>query len=294
MRVRKAVFPAAGWGTRFLPATKAQPKEMLPLVDKPVIQYAVEEAVAAGIEHVIIVTSSQKRAIEDHFDISFELEHLLEGKGDIEMLRRVRRISDLAQISYVRQKEQLGLGHAVLVAKELVGHEPFAVILSDDVVVAEPPCIGQLMEAYQRTHSSVGAVMEVDRDQVDRYGVIAVDPANPMPQGDRLYKVAGLVEKPEPDVAPSNLAIIGRYILTPKIFDKLEQTPRGAGGEIQLTDAIERLMAEQDVYGYAFEGVRYDAGTTMGWLKASVELALQRPDVGPQFREYLAGLDVRG
>jgi UTP--glucose-1-phosphate uridylyltransferase len=286
------VFPAAGWGTRFLPATKAQPKEMLPLVDKPVIQYAVEEAVAAGIEHVIIVTSSQKRAIEDHFDISFELEHLLESKGDIEMLRRVRHISDLAQISYVRQKEQLGLGHAVLMAKEAVGHEPFAVLLSDDVVVSEEPCIGQLMRVYEQVRSSVVAVLEVDPQETDRYGVIdPVAPAGPNVD-ERLFRVRGLVEKPPPDEAPSNLGIVGRYILTPKIFDKLEQTARGANGEIQLTDAIERLMAEQDVYAYAFEGVRYDAGTTMGWLKASVELALQRTDVGPQFRQYLSELDL--
>ncbi len=292
MRVRKAVFPAAGWGTRFLPATKAQPKEMLPLVDKPVIQYAVEEAVAAGIEHVIIVTSSQKRAIEDHFDISFELEHLLELKGDIEMLRRVRHISDLAQISYVRQKEQLGLGHAVLMAKEAVGHEPFAVLLSDDVIVSEEPCIGQLMRVYEQVRSSVVAVLEVDPQETDRYGVIdPVAPAGPTVD-ERLFRVRGLVEKPPPDEAPSNLGIVGRYILTPKIFDKLEQTARGANGEIQLTDAIERLMAEQDVYAYAFEGVRYDAGTTMGWLKASVELALKRTDVGPQFRQYLSELDL--
>jgi UTP--glucose-1-phosphate uridylyltransferase len=289
MRVRKAVFPAAGWGTRFLPATKAQPKEMLPLVDKPVIQYAVEEAVAAGIEQVIIVTSSQKRAIEDHFDISVELEQLLEARGDIEMLRQIRAISDLAQISYVRQKEQLGLGHAVLMAKELVGHEPFAVILSDDVVVGERPCIGQLIHAYEKTHSSVVAVMEVPHEDTSRYGVIAGEAA---PDDDRLYKVSGLVEKPDPADAPSDLAIIGRYILTPKIFEKLEQTSRGAGGEIQLTDAIEALMQEQDVYGYAFDGVRYDAGTTMGWLKASVELALQRQDIGGEFREYLQTLDL--
>ena len=290
MRVRKAVFPAAGWGTRFLPATKAQPKEMLPLVDKPVIQYAVEEAVEAGIEQVIIITSSQKRAIEDHFDINVELEQLLEARGDIDMLRQIRAISDLAQISYVRQKEQLGLGHAVLVAKELVGHEPFAVILSDDVVVGERPCIGQLIHAYEQTHSSVVAVMEVPHEQTCRYGVIdgsAVDPSDP-----RLYKVSRLVEKPEPSEAPSDLAIIGRYVLTPKIFEKLEQTPRGAGGEIQLTDAIEALMQEQDVYAYAFDGVRYDAGTTMGWLEASVELALQRQDIGGQFREYLRTLDL--
>jgi len=290
MRVRKAVFPAAGWGTRFLPATKAQPKEMLPLVDKPVIQYAVEEAVEAGIEQVIIVTSSQKRAIEDHFDINVELEQLLEARGDIEMLRQIRAISDLAQISYVRQKEQLGLGHAVLMAKELVGHEPFAVILSDDVVVGGRPCIGQLIHAYQQTHSSVVAVMEVPREDTGRYGMIAGAPAGG--EDPRLYKVSGLVEKPEPADAPSNLAIIGRYVLTPKIFDKLEQTPRGAGGEIQLTDAIEALMKEQDVYAYAFDGVRYDAGTTMGWLRASVELALQRQDIGDQFRHYLQTLDL--
>ncbi|CAN5229775.1 UTP--glucose-1-phosphate uridylyltransferase GalU [soil metagenome] len=291
MRVRKAVFPAAGWGTRFLPATKAQPKEMLPLVDKPVIQYGVEEAVAAGIEQVIIITSSQKRPIEDHFDHSYELEHLLEAKGDIEMLRRVRQIGDMAQISYVRQKEQLGLGHAVLMAKELVGHEPFAVILSDDVVVGDRPCIGQLIEAYRQTHASVVAVMEVPRDEVSRYGVIDPDP-EAVDGDDRLHRVRGLVEKPEPDKAPSNLAIIGRYVLTPKIFEMLEQTPGGAGGEIQLTDAIEALIGEQDVYAYTFEGTRYDAGTTMGWLKASVELALERPDIGAEFRRYLVGLDI--
>ena len=290
MRVRKAVFPAAGWGTRFLPATKAQPKEMLPLVDKPVIQYAVEEAVDAGIDQVIIVTSSQKRAIEDHFDASYELEHRLEERGDIEMLRQIRHISDLAQIAYVRQKDQLGLGHAVLMAKELVGHEPFAVILSDDVVSGDVPCIGQLVRAYERVHSSVVAVMEVPPDQTSRYGVIATD--GPMPDDPRLFRVTGLVEKPEAANAPSNLAIIGRYVLTPKIFDKLEQTPKGAGGEIQLTDAINALMEEQEVYAYAFEGVRYDAGTTMGWLKASVELALQRPDLATEFREYLKTVEL--
>ena len=291
MRVRKAVFPAAGWGTRFLPATKAQPKEMLPLVDKPVIQYAVEEAVAAGIEQVIIVTSSQKRAIEDHFDLSHELEHLLEEKGDIDMLRQIRHISDLAQIAYVRQKEQLGLGHAVLVAKEIVGHEPFAVLLSDDVVIGERPCIGQLIHAYNETHSSVVAVMEVPNDETRRYGVIGTEPTGEEVDHGRLHRVTKLVEKPEPKKAPSNLAIIGRYVLTPKIFDKLEQTQHGSGGEIQLTDAIEALMEEQPVYGYEFEGTRYDAGTTMGWLKASVELALQRPDLGGEFRDYLRTLD---
>jgi UTP--glucose-1-phosphate uridylyltransferase len=290
MRVRKAVLPAAGWGTRFLPATKAQPKEMLPLVDKPVIQYAVEEAVAAGIEQIIIVTSSQKRAIEDHFDIDFELEHLLEERGDVEMLRRIRHISDLAQVAYIRQKEQLGLGHAVLVAKELVGHEPFAVILSDDVVIGERPCIGQLIHAYEETHSSVVAVMEVPREETSRYGVIGVAVDSEGPSMERLHQVNRLVEKPEPDDAPSNLGIIGRYVLTPKIFDKLEQTHRGSGGEIQLTDALEALMEDQRVYAYEFEGTRYDAGTPMGWLKASVELALQRPELAREFRAYLRGL----
>ena len=255
------------------------------------IQYAVEEAVAAGIEQVIIVTSSQKRAIEDHFDLSYELEHLLEERGDVEMLRRIRHISDLAQIAYIRQKEQLGLGHAVLMAKELIGHEPFAVILSDDVVVADRPVIGQLMHVYNQTHASVVAVMEVPaggdrpvRGHRPRAGRRRARP-RPAPPGQ------GVVEKPDPPVAPSNLAIIGRYILTPKIFDKLEQTQRGAGGEIQLTDAIEALMEEQEVYAYEFEGTRYDAGTTMGWLKASVELALMRPELAAEFREYLpAGL----
>jgi UTP--glucose-1-phosphate uridylyltransferase len=291
MRVRKAVFPAAGWGTRFLPATKAQPKEMLPLVDKPVIQYAVEEAVAAGIEQVIIITSGTKRAIEDHFDQSLELERLLEERGDIEHLRQIRRISDLAQIAYVRQKEQLGLGHAVLMAKELVGHEPFAVLLSDDVVIGDPPCIGQLIHAYQKTHASVVAVERVPHEETRRYGVIGGALAESDPTG-RLWRVDRVVEKPDPADAPSDLAIIGRYVLTPKIFDKLEQTQRGAGGEIQLTDAIEALMEEQEVYGYAFEGTRYDAGTTMGWLKASVELALERPDLGTEFGAYLRSLDV--
>jgi UTP--glucose-1-phosphate uridylyltransferase len=292
MRVRKAVFPAAGWGTRFLPATKAQPKEMLPLVDKPVIQYAVEEAVAAGIEQVIIITSGTKRAIEDHFDQSLELERLLEERGDIERLRQIRRISDLAQIAYVRQKEQLGLGHAVLMAKELVGHEPFAVLLSDDVVIGDPPCIGQLIHAYQKTHASVVAVERVPHEDTRRYGVIGGSLAESDPTG-RLWRVDRVVEKPDPEDAPSDLAIIGRYVLTPKIFDKLEQTQRGAGGEIQLTDAIEALMEEQEVYGYAFEGTRYDAGTTMGWLKASVELALERADLGTEFAAYLRTLDAR-
>jgi UTP--glucose-1-phosphate uridylyltransferase len=291
MRVRKAVFPAAGWGTRFLPATKAQPKEMLPLVDKPVIQYAVEEAVAAGIELVIIVTSSQKGAIEDHFDLSYELEALLEAKGEIEKLRQVRHISDLAQIAYVRQKEQLGLGHAVLMAKDLIGHEPFAVLLPDDVVIADRPAIGQLIHAYQQTHSSVIAVTEVPEAETSRYGIVGTAKADD-DLGGRLHRRTQIVEKPKPGTAPSNLAVIGRYVLTPKIFDKLEQTQLGAGGEIQLTDGIEALMEEQGVFAYEFEGVRHDAGTTMGWLKATVELALNRPELASELRAHLKTLDL--
>jgi UTP--glucose-1-phosphate uridylyltransferase len=291
MRVRKAVFPAAGWGTRFLPATKALPKEMLPLVDKPVIQYAVEEAVAAGIEQVIIVTSSQKRAIEDHFDLSYELERLLEEKGEIEKLRQVRHISDLAQVAYVRQKEQLGLGHAVLMAKDLIGHEPFAVLLPDDVVISDRPAIGQLIHAYGQTHGSVVAVSQVPEGETSRYGIVATEAVegNTDP---RLHRMTRIVEKPASGRAPTTLAVMGRYVLTPKIFDKLEQTQRGSGGEIQLTDAIEALMAEQSVFAYEFEGVRYDAGTTMGWLKATVEIALGRPDLGVEFRDHLKTLDL--
>jgi UTP--glucose-1-phosphate uridylyltransferase len=291
MRVRKAVFPAAGWGTRFLPATKAQPKEMLPLVDKPVIQYAVEEAVAAGIEQVIIVTSTQKRAIEDHFDLSFELEHLLEEKGEIEKLRMVRHITDLAQIAYVRQKEQLGLGHAILMTKDLIGNEPFAVLLPDDVVIGERPCIGQLIHAYEQTHASVVAVMQVAREESSRYGIVAAETDEGQLDGGRLRRMTRIVEKPKPAEAPSTLAVIGRYVLTPKIFDKLEQTQRGSGGEIQLTDAIEALMQEQSVYAYEFEGQRYDAGTTMGWLTATIDLALQRPDIGAQLRAHLRSIE---
>jgi UTP--glucose-1-phosphate uridylyltransferase len=292
MRVRKAVFPAAGWGTRFLPATKAQPKEMLPLLDKPIIQYGVEEAVAAGIEQVIIVTSTHKGAIEDHFDLNYELEMVLEAKGEIEKLRQVRAITDLAQLAYVRQKEQLGLGHAILMAKDLIGHEPFAVLLPDDVVVADRPCIGQLIRAYEQTHSSVVAVTEVPAAEVSRYGIVAAEVDESHRDGGRLRRMTGIVEKPDPADAPSTLAVIGRYVLTPKIFEKLEQTQRGAGGEIQLTDAIEALMAEQSVYTYEFEGVRYDAGTTMGWLQATVDLALQRPDLATEFRKHLQGLDL--
>ncbi len=292
MRVRKAVFPAAGWGTRFLPATKAQPKEMLPLLDKPIIQYGVEEAVAAGIEQIIIITSTHKGAIEDHFDLNYELEKVLEEKGEIEKLRQVRAIADLAQLAYVRQKEQLGLGHAILMAKDLIGHEPFAVILPDDVVVADRPCIGQLIHAYEETHSSVVAVTDVPAADVSRYGIVAAEVDDTHRNGGRLRRMTRIVEKPSQADAPSTLAVIGRYVLTPKIFDKLEQTQRGTGGEIQLTDAIQALMDEQSVYTYEFEGIRYDAGTTMGWLQATVDMALNRPDLGTEFRAHLRTLDL--
>jgi UTP--glucose-1-phosphate uridylyltransferase len=265
---------------------------MLPLVDKPIIQYGVEEAVAAGIEQIIIVTSTHKGAIEDHFDLNYELEKVLEEKGEIEKLRQVRAITDLAQLAYVRQKEQLGLGHAILMAKDLIGHEPFAVLLPDDIVVSERPCIGQLIHAYEQTHSSVVAVAEVPAAEVSRYGIVAAEVDESHRDSGRLQRMTAIVEKPKPADAPSTLAVIGRYVLTPKIFDKLEQTQRGAGGEIQLTDAIEALMDEQSVYTYQFEGERYDAGTTMGWLQATVDLALQRPDLAGEFRAHLRTLDL--
>ena len=288
MRVRKAVFPAAGWGTRFLPATKAQPKEMLPLVDKPIIQYAVEEAVAAGIEQVIIVTSSQKRAIEDHFDISYELERLLEEKGEIEKLRQVRRISDLAQIAYVRQKEQLGLGHAILQARDWIGHEPFAVLLGDDIIVGKTPAIGQMMKVYEEIGGAVIAVQEVPREETKAYGVIAGEAES----GNR-WRISDLVEKPPVEKAPSNLAIIGRYVLPPSIFEAIEATTPGAGGEIQLTDALRGLLRSGTrLTGYIFEGKRYDAGDKLGFLQATVEVALSRNDLGEKFRSYLKTLKL--
>ncbi len=289
MRVRKAVLPAAGFGTRFLPATKAIPKEVLPLVDRPIIQYAVEEALASGIEQIIIVIATGRSAIEDHFDSNPTLDRWLEERGDIDMLRQVRRISEIGPIAFVHQKEQLGLGHAVLMAKELVGDEPFAVLLSDDVMLnpGGEPVTRQLIEAHNAHRGSVVAVQKVAREQVGRYGIVA-----PVHEEGRLYEIDDLVEKPSVDDAPSNLAVLGRYVLTPKIFDMLEQTPRGAGGEIQLTDAIKMLMQEQPVFGYQFEGERHDAGTRIGWLKASVALALESEDAD-EFRAYIRGLDLR-
>ncbi|MHB1005942.1 MAG: UTP--glucose-1-phosphate uridylyltransferase GalU [Chloroflexota bacterium] len=288
MSVRKAVFPAAGWGTRFLPATKAQPKEMLPVVDKPIIQYAVEEAVNSRVQEIIIVTAAGKRAIEDHFDRSLELEHALEKKGAQAMLTEVRSISELAEIYYVRQKEQLGLGHAVLVTRSLVGDEPFAVILSDDLIDAEVPVLAQMIEVHEKYGASVLAVERVPREQVSSYGIIDAEPV-----GDRVYRINDLVEKPDPAEAPSNLGIVGRYLLMPAIFSHLEKTQPGKGGEIQLTDALRSLVKEQPIYAYEFVGRRYDAGNKLGFLKATVEMALKRPDLSREFSDYLRGLDLR-
>jgi len=293
MRVRKAVFPAAGLGTRFLPATKAQPKEMLPLVDKPVIQYGVEEALAAGCDQIIIVTGRGKSAIEDHFDVSYELEKMLEERGKTELLAVVRQISDMIHVAYVRQKEALGLGHAVLMARELVGNEPFAVLLADDVIDGEKPCLKQLMEVFEETQSSVIATQEINGPAISSYGVLDAQRVEGG-FGGRLYSVRDMVEKPKLQDAPSNLGIIGRYVLTPTIFETLEKTARGAGGEIQLTDGLRGLLkAGEKVYGYTFEGKRHDAGDKLGFLKATVELALKRPDMGREFAEYLKSLDLK-
>ncbi|MGA2672424.1 MAG: UTP--glucose-1-phosphate uridylyltransferase GalU [Terracidiphilus sp.] len=288
-RVRKAVFPAGGQGTRFLPATKVIPKEMLALVDKPIIQYGVEEAIASGIEHIIIVTGRGKSAMEDHFDVSYELDATLERKGKNELLAVSRGVSSLARISYVRQKEPLGLGHAVLCAKDLVGDEPFAVILPDDVIDAEVPCLKQLIGVFDEKGGSVLATQTVEGPGISAYGVLAgsQDPTNP-----RIYNCTGMVEKPKFEDAPSKQAIIGRYVLTPRIFALLEQTKPGAVGEIQLTDGIRALIKEEKVFGYTFEGRRFDAGDKFGMLEATVEFALKRPDLGPKFREYLKGMNL--
>jgi len=287
MKIRKAVVTAAGWGTRFLPATKAQPKEMLPLVDKPIIQYVIEEAVASGIKQIIIVTALGKRAIEDHFDRSFELEDILKKKGDGELLRKLQNISELADICYIRQKEQLGLGHAILVTKDLIGDEPFAIFLPDDIIEAKVPAMKQMIEVYNRYQHSVIAVEPVAKEDTKAYGIIG-----PKQLEDRVYQALSLVEKPEPKDAPSNLAIVGRYILTPEIFGMLEKTAPGKGGEIQLTDGLRLLLEKQPIYAYQFEGIRYDTGMPLGFLKASVEFALNRPDIGAKFREYLRQLKL--
>ena len=291
MKVCKAVFPAAGLGTRFLPATKAQPKEMLPLVDKPIIQYGVEEALAAGCDQIIMVTGRGKTAIEDHFDTSFELERILEEKKKTDLLKVVRQISDMIHVAYVRQKEALGLGHAVLTARELVGNEPFAVLLADDVIDADPPVLKQMMRVFEQVQCSVVATQIVEGKAISAYGVLDVRPAEGR-YGGRLYEILNMVEKPPFEQAPSNLAIIGRYILTPAIFDVLSHTQPGSGGELQLTDALRLLLKQEKMYAYVYEGRRHDTGDKLGFLKATVEFALKREDLGGPLREYLRGLKL--
>ncbi len=287
--IRKAVFPAAGMGTRFLPATKATPKEMLALVDKPLIQYGVEEAVAAGCTEIIIVTGRGKSTMEDHFDKSFELEATLEARGKTRLLEIARSVSRLAKITYTRQPEALGLGHAVLMAKELVGDEPFAVLLPDDIVDAEVPCMKQMVTAFEKVQSSILGSEVVAGDAIANYGCLD---CTPDPSDPRLLDVKNLVEKPKPSEAPSQNAIIGRYILTPRIFDMLETIKPGAGGELQLTDGIKALLQYEKVYGFSYQGTRHDAGDKLGFLKATVELALKREDLGPPFREWLKNFPI--
>lgn len=291
-KVRKAVLPAAGLGTRFLPATKAQPKEMLPLVDKPLIQYVVEECVASGIENVIIVTGRGKHAIEDHFDVSPGLELALERSGKHELAEQVRRISNMTHVCYIRQKEQKGLGHAVLTAKELVGDEPFAVLLGDVIIDGPKPATKQLIDVWDATGVGAIAVEEVPRDLIHLYGVVDAEPAPQGPWADRLLRVRQLVEKPKAEEAPSNLAITGRYLLPPEIFDCLERTPPGRGGEIQLTDAMKILAQEKGLWAYIYEGTSHDAGDKLGFLKATVEMALKNPEFANDFRAYLKSLKL--
>jgi UTP--glucose-1-phosphate uridylyltransferase len=288
-KVRKAVFPAAGFGTRFLPATKAIPKEMLPVVDKPIIQYGVEEAIAAGCDQIIIITTRGKASIEDHFDVSYELEASLEKRGKTDLLAIARKVSNMAQISYVRQKEAKGLGHAVLMARELIGDEPFAVILPDDVIDAPTPCLKQMIDVFDEVQSSILATMVVEGAAISAYGVLD---GSPLPDNPRVIEARGMVEKPKFEDAPSKNAIIGRYILTPKIFESLEKITPGAGGELQLTDGIKDLLKSEKVYGFNFEGIRHDAGDKLGMLKATVDFALKRADLGPDFREYLKSLSL--
>ena len=288
-KVRKAVFPAAGLGTRFLPATKAQPKEMLPLIDKPIIQYGVEEALHSGCDQIIMITGRGKSAIEDHFDVSYELERMLEDRGKTDLLKIVREISDMIHIAYVRQKEALGLGHAVMMAAELVGDEPFAVILPDDVIDAPVPCLKQMIEVYNETGCSVLATQVVEGAAISAYGVLD---AKPVAGNDRLFELRDLVEKPKFEDAPSSLAIIGRYILTPTIFEMLNSITPGSGGELQLTDGLRALLKKEKIYGFTFEGKRHDAGDKLGFLKATVEFALKRDDLGGDFRAYLKSLKL--
>ncbi|PXW92021.1 UDP-glucose pyrophosphorylase [Streptohalobacillus salinus] len=287
-KVKKAIIPAAGLGTRFLPATKAMPKEMLPIVDKPTIQYIIEEAVASGIEDIIIVTGKHKRAIEDHFDHTPELEANLKAKGKTELLEKVEQASNLADIHYIRQKEPKGLGHAVWCARKFIGDEPFAVLLGDDLVESDTPCLKQLIDQYEATNSSVIGVQQVDNDKTDRYGI--VDPGEKV---DRLYKVNNFVEKPKLGTAPSNLAIMGRYIFTPEIFDFLDKQEVGAGGEIQLTDAIQMLNEIQQVYAYDFEGKRYDVGEKLGFVQTTIEFALKNKEIGNDVKQMILDISKR-
>ena len=283
MKVRKAIIPAAGLGTRFLPATKAQPKEMLPIVDKPTIQYIIEEAVQSGIEEILIITGRNKKCIEDHFDKSVELEMELEKSGKEEMLKMVRDISDLVDIHYIRQKEPKGLGHAIHCAKTFVGNEPFAVLLGDDVVYSDgKPCLKQLLDCFDEYKTSVLGVQQVAHENVSKYGIV-----DGLHIEDRVYKVKNLVEKPSVEEAPSNIAILGRYIITPTIFEIIGNTAPGKGGEIQLTDALETLISQEAMYAYNFEGKRYDVGDKLGFLQATVEYALRRPELRDQFVDYL-------
>jgi UTP--glucose-1-phosphate uridylyltransferase len=291
MPIRKAIFPAAGLGTRFLPATKAQPKEMLVLVDKPVIQYGVEEAIQSGVSNIVIVTGRGKNAIEDHFDIAFELESFLEQRGKTQQLEEIRKITRMMQVSYVRQGEPLGLGHAVLMTKMLVGDEPFAVILGDDVIDANPPALRQMIDVYARLDGPVLAVERVPAEEVSSYGIVAVDESADLGRG--VYKIRDLVEKPPRDEAPSNLAIIGRYILTPDIFPALETTTNDRTGEIQLTNGLRRLLASRPIYACEISGVRHDTGNKLGFLKAVVYFAMQRPELAAPFRRYLESMDLR-
>jgi len=292
MAIQKVVLPVAGLGTRFLPATKAQPKEMLPIVDKPLVQYAVEEAAASGIPMVIFVTGRGKAAIENHFDVSFELEHQLVGRGKEDLRQQLRSISDLLKFAYVRQQEALGLGHAILTARELIDDEPFAVMLSDDVIDSRVPCLKQMIAVYERYKASVVAIQRVPRRSVSSYGIIRAQAVPDKDWSGRLFRVDDMVEKPRPQDAPSDLAIIGRYVLTPGVLRELKETQAGAGGEIQLTDALRRLVAKEQIYGYLFEGKRYDAGDKLGFLQATVELALKRRDLGKPFRNYLRSLKL--
>lgn len=289
-RVRKAVLPAAGLGTRFLPATKAQPKEMLPVVDKPLIQYVVEECLASGIENIIIVTGRGKNAIEDHFDNSPELERFLENKGKTEQVEMVRSISNMVHFSYTRQKEPLGLGHAVLTARELVGDEPFAVLLGDVIIPGPRPATRQISEVYEETGIGTIAVEPVPPERTHLYGVIDAEPFEPSKWGKRLLRIRNLVEKPRPGKAPSNLAVTGRYVLPPEVFDCLERTPPGSGGEIQLTDGLRLLAQEHGLCALEYEGKSYDAGDKLGFLKATVEIALNNSEFGEDFRTYLREL----